>query len=194
MTGFWDVPDEILIKIFEFTDYNSKLNLLLVNKYFYNLIARNQQLCRYYLNIVKEKSYNFLSFLKKGQDFHLKIKWDSYSSELKNNERIFKSLMIRGCFELYIQENFMGILELLENVGFYIKELKILETKIGRNQFYQILGLIPNVELIAVDFLEFVFKESEEVPVIGHNFKKLKTLSLYSKVEWGYGDHPKYQN
>jgi hypothetical protein len=36
-----------LEKIIDYCDHSSKLNLMLVNKYFYNFIGKNSRLCEY---------------------------------------------------------------------------------------------------------------------------------------------------
>ncbi len=42
-----NLPENVLFKICRYIDTNSKLNLMLASKFFYNFIAGNQDFCKF---------------------------------------------------------------------------------------------------------------------------------------------------
>jgi hypothetical protein len=147
------LPEHILVKICRYSDFKSKLNLMVKCKFFNDFIGRDPELCK---------------------DFELVLR-DEYF-ECQSDIRSFTRRVSAIWFQMEVnRENFAEISALLTSIGETVSKMHF-SFDAELKHFWKLISLTPNIEELGLS--NFDSHPTESLPPIPHKFKKLKTLKL----------------
>jgi hypothetical protein len=122
-----------------------------------------------------------------GEDFELKFVFRIDLTVVKESTRCYRSIDFESCD--INDENFEIISVFLSKIGRFVKDLKMTKVRLEPGQFFQLLDLVPNIEILELSETKLK-KPIENWPTKSYKFQKLKTLNMTSGFSVPRG-HPK---